>query len=123
MSQPRKNFFLAYFISFVLFFLIIGLVISRCTAPPKVIYFYGQRCPHCLTINEFITEQQLHNSLAFLSYEISSPEQSQLFYEKAASCGLDRSQAGVPFVFDGRQRVTCYLGLRQVLDFFEKELK
>ena len=72
MSQPRKNFFLAYFISFVLFFLIIGLVISRCTAPPKVIYFYGQRCPHCLTINEFITEQQLPNSLAFLSYEISS---------------------------------------------------
>lgn len=88
-------------------------------AKPKMILFYGDTCPHCKNVEEYIKANNIKAKLSFQELEVyNNKENAQLLGIKAKECGLDTSQGvGVPFFFDGQN---CISGDQDIINFFQK---
>ena len=67
-------------------------------------YFYLPTCPHCAEQRPIIEELRAEMpGVSILIHDASSPEGASLFYELAASAGMDKSSLAVPTTFIGRR--------------------
>jgi glutaredoxin len=100
--------------------LIWGQVAARKEASrPKMILFYGDTCPHCKNVEEYINANNVKAKLSFQELEVyNNKVNAKLLGDKAKQCGLDTSQGvGVPFFFDGQN---CISGDQDIINFFQK---
>lgn len=83
-----------------------------------MILFYGDTCPHCKTVEEYITANNIKAKLSFKELEVfNNQANAQLLASKAQKCGLDVSGGvGVPFFFDGHN---CLVGDQPIIDYFK----
>lgn len=103
---------------------IAGLVLlasmGKWTNKPKMIYFYGETCPHCHDVLEYISENDIRNKLSFQELETyNNVNNARLLNTKAKICKLDTFQGvPVPFFFDGEN---CHIGSDKIIEFFESQ--
>lgn len=88
-------------------------------AKPKMILFYGDTCPHCKNVENYIAANNIKAKFSFQELEVyNNKDNAQLLGEKATQCGLDTTNGvGVPFFFDGQK---CILGDQEIINFFQK---
>jgi glutaredoxin len=97
-----------------------GLIIllGRLTNKPEMILFFGDTCPHCKNVAEFIDANNIRSKLKFQELEVyNNQANAELLVQKAKQCGFDTSGGvGVPFFFDGAK---CLQGDQPIIDFLK----
>ncbi len=91
------------------------------TASSGITYYYGEGCPHCKVISEFLEANKIAEKVQFTKKEVWANRANAREMEKRAKvCNLASSETGVPFVFD-RSENKCYIGEPDVKGFFMKK--
>lgn len=85
----------------------------------QIILFYGDGCPHCEIVEEYIEKNNIYDKVSFSRKEIYyNKENSKEIGEKAKICGVPANSIGVPFLWDGEK---CLMGDRDIIDFFRQK--
>lgn len=85
------------------------------TASNEIILFYGDTCPHCKNVEDFIRQNSVDLKLAITRKEVfKNSDNAKLLTKKAATCGIATNSIGVPLLWDGK---TCYEGEEEVINF------
>lgn len=116
------------FITFALIFVIVGLLsavvlgsrsnkddtqtptgVNSSVAPSSInsqapIFFYGNTCPHCKDVEEWMKENGIEEKIDIVKKEIYDNQANALELTNAAkSCGLPTNSIGVPFLYTPRE--------------------
>lgn len=83
------------------------------------IYFWGNTCPHCKELNDWMKENKITpEKLKMQKLEVYDNQKNAALMNKAAEvCGIPSTQVGVPFVYNNGK---CYIGTDQVKEHFEQ---
>lgn len=85
----------------------------------QIILFYGQGCPHCAIVEDYIRENNIKNKVSFEEKEVYyNQNNANDLAQKAKACGIPTDSIGVPFLWDGEK---CYVGDQEIIDFFNKK--
>ena len=85
----------------------------------QIILFYGEGCPHCAVVEEYIEQNNIKEKISFEQKEIyNNKNNAQELTSKAKMCGLPTNSIGVPFLWDGEK---CFIGDKDVVDFFKEK--
>lgn len=85
----------------------------------QIILFYGDGCPHCKIVEEYINENNIQNKISFIQKEVYYNQNNASELEtKAKICGLPTDSIGVPFLWDGER---CLIGDQDIIDFFKQK--
>ncbi|MDQ1283914.1 MAG: hypothetical protein QG620_262 [Patescibacteria group bacterium] len=87
----------------------------------KIIFFYGQECPHCKIVEEYFRKNNVSEKIEFSQKEVyHNKPNANFMLEKARACGLDEKKLGVPLLWteDG-----CYIGDKDIVSYFDGQLK
>ena len=97
------------------------LIWGKVAAKSEMILFYGDGCPHCEIVDDYLTENNTRDRLNFQELEIyNNKDNARLLGQKAKECGFDTSQGvGVPFLSDGQK---CLIGDKDIIDYFKTKL-
>ena len=88
------------------------------TIPEGIILFYGQGCPHCKNVDDFIAQNNIKDKVKFSNLEVWYNKDNQaILGQVAQKCGINSNQVGVPFLYDGNGK--CYVGDVDVINFFK----
>jgi glutaredoxin len=92
---------------------------STVTGNTDKIFFYGDTCPHCKNVEEFMATNGTRNKLAFQELEVyNNQANAQLLGQTAKKCGLDTDAGiGVPFFYDGNK---CLMGDQEIINYFKQ---
>jgi len=83
-----------------------------------VILFYGDGCPHCKNVDDFIAENSIKQKIQFAEAEVwHNKSNAQLLGSKAQVCKLAGDSFGIPFLFDGNDK--CYIGDVDIINYFK----
>jgi len=90
--------------------------------PAEIILFYGDGCPHCIVVEDFIKSNNIEQKVKFTRMEVfNNQNNAELLAKKAVFCDVDISQgAPVPFLWDAGK---CFIGDQDIIKFFEKEIR
>lgn len=87
--------------------------------PNAVVYYYGEGCPHCKAIDEFITQNNIAEKVSFEKKEVwGNSANAREMSERAKVCGIQPEGMGVPFVYAGGK---CLVGEPDVRQFFAEK--
>jgi len=82
-----------------------------------VILFYGDGCPHCAIVEEYLDTNNVSEQVAYVMKEVYYNQANAAeLGEKAKSCGMPTDSIGVPFLWDGSN---CYVGDQDIIEFFK----
>lgn len=82
----------------------------------SIILFYGDGCPHCKIIEEYIAANGIQNKILFDKKEIYHNKNNASDLEaKAKICGIPANSIGVPFLWSGEK---CFMGDQDIIEFF-----
>ncbi len=85
-----------------------------------IVLYYGEGCPHCANVDQFISDNDLHSKISFPEKEVFyNQANGQELAQRAAACGLPTDSIGVPFLWDGHQ---CYVGDVDIINFFKSKI-
>jgi glutaredoxin len=85
------------------------------------IFFWGDGCPHCQDVKDWMEENSLEEKVEVLSKEVyNNQDNYQEFTARAQSCGLDTQRIGVPFLYtiDG----DCLMGSPDVIEYLSAKI-
>lgn len=84
---------------------------SQSKADNREIMFYGDTCPHCIKVEEFVAQNQIEQKFSFEKLEVfNNKDNASKMVEYAYKCGLSGNAAlGVPLFWDGSAG-KCYQG-------------
>ncbi len=84
------------------------------------IFFYGNTCPYCKNVEQWIKENKIEEKINLTKKEIYNNKDNALEFEKAAkSCGLITSTIGVPFLYTPEGR--CFMGSYDVINYLKEK--
>lgn len=117
-----KKTFLAFFLFSALF------IFSGCgNSQPEtindnslIILFYGEECPHCKIVEQYIAENNVKDKIIFSELEVNhNAANANLMIEKQKVCKIAKENIGaVPFLWTTEK---CYLGQDEIMQFFKKQ--
>jgi len=82
----------------------------------EIILFYGDECPHCALLEEWLKENQINIKKLEVYH---NQENVDLLVKKAEICKLSTDSIGVPFLWTGSD---CISGDEPIEDFFREKL-
>lgn len=91
-----------------------------------IILFYGDGCPHCKNVEDFIATNNIDQKVKYTKLEIpfngkTSPQlvvNADLLTRVAKKCGLNVSNGLIiPFLYDGNNK--CFTGDIDTINFFK----
>jgi len=86
----------------------------------QIILFYGDGCPHCAIVEEYIKENNINDKISFAQKEVYYNQSNAKELEtKAKICGLATDSIGVPFLWDG---LKCYVGDQDIINFLNQKI-
>ena len=86
--------------------------------PNAIVYYYGEGCPHCKVVQEFIDANNITEKVSFEKKEVwSSKANASEMERRAKACNIKPEGMGVPFVYGGDGK--CYVGEPEVTGFFK----
>lgn len=117
--KNKNKYKLLIIILAVIIFLALILIWGKAAAKSEMILFYGDTCPHCKKVEEYIAANNIKTKFKFQELEVyNNQTNAQLLGEKARQCGLNTNQGvDVPFFFDGQK---CLLGDQDIINYFQK---
>ena len=91
--------------------------------PVGIILFYGDGCPHCKNVDDFITANKIEEKVEFTKLEVWYSNKNQaILREVARRCNIGSNEFGVPFLYNpltsSGQADRCYTGDINIIDFF-----
>ena len=87
--------------------------------PEGIILFYGQGCPHCKIVDDFITQNKIEDKVKFTRLEVWYNKDNQaIIAEAAKKCQITSDQVRVPLLYDGKN---CFTGDVDVINFFKTQ--
>jgi len=102
----------------IIAFLVFLAFLGRLTNKPEMILFFGDTCPHCKNVDEYISQNGIRGKIKFQELEVyNNKDNAALLAQKAKECGLDTSSGvGVPFFFASGK---CIQGDQPIIDFLK----
>lgn len=89
---------------------------------PVAILFYGNGCPHCADVEEWIKENNVSEKVKFDQLEVwYNKDNAAKLIEKAEACGLSANSVGVPFLYDIENN-KCLSGSDKVEEYFKSKI-
>ena len=86
--------------------------------PQGIILFYGQGCPHCKDVENFISQNKIEDKVKITRLEVWYNKSNQaLLAQVAQKCGITSGSIGIPFLYDGNGH--CYIGEVDVPNFLK----
>jgi len=86
----------------------------------QIILFYGDGCPHCAIVEEYIEENKIQDKISFVQKEVYYNQSNAKELEaKAKICELPSDSIGVPFLWDGEK---CLIGDQEIINFFKQKI-
>ncbi len=86
----------------------------------EIVYYYGEGCPHCKVIDEFLEANAIAEKVSFSKKEVWNDRKNAAeLSRRAKTCNVEPSGMGVPFVYGGDGR--CYIGEPDVKKFFSEK--
>lgn len=85
------------------------------------IFYWGDGCPHCRTVREWIDENNAEEKIEIISKEVYNNKNNFLeLTARAKSCGMDTQRIGVPFLYtvDG----DCLIGSPNIIEYLAKKI-
>ena len=85
----------------------------------KIIFFYGDGCPHCAKVEEYFKKNDIQDKISFDKKEVyhNKNNASELAI-KAKQCGLTTNSIGIPFLWTGKK---CLIGDENIINFFKQK--
>jgi glutaredoxin len=106
--------------------LVAGIFILKNNKEPEtivgseIVLYYGEGCPHCKIVDEYIAENNVEQKIQFVKKEVWFNQKNALeLGEKAKTCGLPTNSIGVPFLWDGGK---CLIGDQEIINFFKEKI-
>jgi len=88
--------------------------------PSQIILFYGNGCPHCAIVEQYIEENKIQDKISFVQKEVYYNQSNAKELEaKAKICELPSDSIGVPFLWDGEK---CLIGDQEIINFFKQKI-
>lgn len=85
-----------------------------------IILFYGDGCPHCAIVEEYVSKNAIEAKVPFVKKEVYNNKQNSAeLVEKAGVCGMPTDSIGVPFLWDGTK---CLTGDQDIIEFFKQKI-
>ena len=120
-----KRFFLPGTIILTILAIIGGVFFFSKKEEPKVLslpssyeYFWGDGCPHCAVVEEFLNSWEGKDKVAIDKKETwSNRENANLLNERVKYCNIRPSEVGVPFLFTPEGK--CITGDTPIIDYFK----
>lgn len=105
------------------FIIVVGVIMlfknKVVTGPAEIILFYGDGCPHCELVEEYVAKNNIESKVIFSRLEVfRNKENQELFIKLASGCGVAKEKMGVPLLWDG---AACYQGDQEIINFFAKK--
>lgn len=112
-----------WFLIILTLIIVVGVILlfknKNTSGPAEIILFYGDGCPHCAIVDEYIAKNNIASKITFSHREVFRNQDNQaLFIKLAADCGITTEKMGVPLLWDG---FTCYQGDQEIINFFGKK--
>jgi len=86
----------------------------------QIVLFYGDGCPHCAIVENYIKESNIKEKLPFEEKEVyHNQKNANELADKAKICGLPTDSIGVPFLWEGEK---CYVGDQEIIGFFNQKI-
>lgn len=86
-----------------------------------IILFYGEGCPHCKNVEDFIRNNNIDEKVQFDLKEIwYNKDNATLMNQKADICKINKDELGVPFLFDAKNS-KCLVGADEIIQFFKDQ--
>ena len=85
------------------------------------IFYWGDGCPHCQDVKDWMAEQKVSEKMEVISKEVyNNQANSQELTARAKSCGLDTQRIGVPFLYtiDG----DCIIGTPKIIEYLSQKI-
>jgi glutaredoxin len=90
-------------------------------ATSGIILYYGDGCPHCALVEEYVSKNGIEAKVPFIKKEVYNNKQNASeLVTKAQACGIPTDLIGVPFLWDG---ATCLVGDEPIIDFFKEKIE
>jgi len=111
----------------LLLFLLLPLLLAGCAKGAntetkvspldnKIILFYGDTCPHCKVLEQFMDDNKINERLTMEKREVYKDQaNASLMMDAVRRCSLPENNVGVPFLWADSQ---CYVG-EQVTTYFK----
>lgn len=91
-------------------------------ADNEIILFYGDGCPHCKVVEEFLEKNNLNEKIKFESKEVyHNPKNANELKLIAKKCGLNDDSIRIPLLWDGSNS-KCYVGDNPIIDYFKTKI-
>ena len=85
----------------------------------QIILFYGDGCPHCAIVEEYIEENNIKEKLSFEEKEVYyNKKNADDLATKAKICGISAKSIEIPFLWDGSE---CLIGSQDIINFFKQK--
>ncbi len=86
-----------------------------------IVYYYGEECPHCKKVAEFLDKNGVYGKVDFTKKEVwHNRDNGEELMKRAQKCGIDPNGVGVPFLYANGK---CYIGDADVIEFFKSKIK
>lgn len=86
--------------------------------PAAIVYYFGEECPHCKVVNDFLEANTIAEKVAFVKKEVwHDTTNAKEMERRAKACNIKPEGMGVPFVYGGDGK--CYIGEPDVINFFK----
>jgi glutaredoxin-related protein len=78
--------------------------------------FYGEGCPHCAIVEDYLKENPLKFNLKQKEIYYNEANQKELAF-LAKTCGLKDDKIGIPFLWTGSN---CIIGDQPIINYFKQ---
>lgn len=117
MKKIKKKDYFALLFIFVSVVLILILILKPSSPPSDidfdykngtVLFYYGETCPHCRIVENYIAQNSLDSKITIISKEVykNKDNQNELFHV-GDLCKINRNMLGVPLIFYNGE---CFIG-------------
>jgi glutaredoxin len=90
------------------------------TEESQITLFYGDGCPHCAIVEDYIKNNNIKERLSFKEKEVYyNQNNANDLAQKAQTCGISTNSIGVPFLWDGSK---CYVGDQDIINFLNQKI-
>jgi glutaredoxin len=98
---------------------VIILIVIKKDQNQGQILFYGDTCPHCKVVEDYIAANNVRAKIKFQELEVyENKDNAALLGKYAERCGIDTNQIGVPFFYNGQ---TCLIGQDEIINYFKQQ--
>ena len=96
------------------------LLFRQAPAAGSIALYYGQECPHCAAVEDYIKANNIDAKVKIDRLEVfHNQDNADQMAKVAQKCGIQGTQLGVPLLYDGSK---CYEGQDEVTNYLQQYL-